>query len=92
MRVQRFIVIINLFEIIAGALLILLSVAIIVLVALQDSTEGMSSAVTGDVSQSYLANNRGRTREEKLKKITKICVIVFLVLIVAVGIVIRFVK
>ncbi len=82
----------NLFEIIAGALLILLSVAIIVLVALQDSTEGMSSAVTGDVSQSYLANNRGRTREEKLKKITKICVIVFLVLIVAVGIVIRFVK
>ena len=82
----------NLFEIIAGALLILLSVAIIVLVALQDSTEGMSSAVTGDVSQSYLATNRGRTREEKLKKITKICVIVFLVLIVAVGIVIRFVK
>ena len=82
----------NLFEIIAGALLILLSVAIIVLVALQDSTEGMSSAVTGDVSQSYLANNRGRTREEKLKKITRICVIVFLVLIVAVGIVIRFVK
>ena len=82
----------NLFEIIAGALLILLSVAIIVLVALQDSTEGMSSAVTGDVSQSYLANNRGRTREEKLKNITKICVIVFLVLIVAVGIVIRFVK
>ena len=82
----------NLFEIIAGALLILLSVAIIVLVALQDSTEGMSSAVTGDISQSYLANNRGRTREEKLKNITKICVIVFLVLIVAVGIVIRFVK
>lgn len=82
----------NLFEIIAGALLILLSIAIIILVALQDSTEGMSSAVTGDVSQSYFANNRGRTREEKLKKITKICVIVFLVLIVAVGIVIRFVK
>ena len=82
----------NLFEIIAGALLILLSIAIIVLVALQDSTEGMSSAVTGDISQSYLANNRGRTREEKLKKITKICVIVFFVLIVAVGIVIRFVK
>lgn len=82
----------NLFEIIAGALLILLSVAIIVLVALQDSTEGMSSAVTGDVSQSYLANNRGRTREEKLKKITRICVIVFLVLTVAVGVVIRFVK
>ena len=82
----------NLFEIIAGALLILLSVAIIILVALQDSTEGMSSTITGDVSQSYLANNRGRTREEKLKKITKICVIVFLVLTVAVGIVIRFVK
>ena len=82
----------NLFEIIAGALLILLSIAIIVLVTLQDSTEGMSSAVTGDISQSYLANNRGRTREEKLKKITKICVIVFFVLIVAVGIVIRFVK
>ena len=79
------------FEIIAGALLILLSIAIIILVTLQDSTEGMSSAVTGDVSQSYFANNRGRTREEKLKKITKICVIVFMVLVIAVGIVIKYV-
>ena len=81
----------NLFEIIAGVLLIITSILIIILVMMQDSTEGMSSAVTGDVSQSYLNNNRGRTREEKLKKITKVCVIVFLVLTVAVGIVSRFI-
>lgn len=81
----------NVFEIIAGAFLILTSVAIIVLVMLQDSTDSMSSAVTGDASQSYFNNNRGRTREEKLKKFTKICVIVFLVLTLAVGVVSRFV-
>lgn len=82
----------NIFEIIAGVLLIIISIAIIVLVMLQDSTEGMSSAVTGDVSESYLSNNRGRTREEKLKKITKVAVIVFMLLTLAVGIVSRFVK
>lgn len=82
----------NIFEIIAGAFLILTSIAIIILVMLQDSTEGMSSAVTGDVSQSYFNSNRGQTREEKLKKFTKICVIVFMVLTLAVGIVSRFVK
>ena len=82
----------NIFEIISGALLILTSIAIIVLVMLQDSTDGMSSAVTGDVSQSYFNSNRGQTREEKLKKFTKICVVVFMVLTLAVGIVSRFVK
>ncbi len=82
----------NIFEIIAGAFLILTSIAIIILVMLQDSTEGMSSAVTGDVSQSYFNSNRGQTREEKLKKFTKICVIVFMIITLAVGIVSRFVK
>ncbi|MEE1280128.1 MAG: preprotein translocase subunit SecG [Oscillospiraceae bacterium] len=82
----------NIFEIIAGAFLILTSIAIIILVMLQDSTEGMSSAVTGDVSQSYFNSNRGQTREEKLKKFTKICIIVFMVITLAVGIVSRFVK
>ncbi|MBQ7799566.1 MAG: preprotein translocase subunit SecG [Oscillospiraceae bacterium] len=81
----------NVFEIIAGIFLILTSIAIIVLVMLQDSTDSMSSAVTGDASQSYFNNNRGRTREEKLKKFTKICVIVFLVITLAVGVVSRFV-
>lgn len=81
----------NIFEIIAGVFLILTSIAIIILVMLQDSSEGMSSAVTGDVSQSYLSNNRGRTKEEKLKNITKICVVVFMLLTLAVGIVSRFI-
>ena len=82
----------NIFEIIAGFFLILTSVSIIILVMLQDSSEGMSSAVTGDVSQSYLSNDRGRTREDKLRRLTKICVIVFMVLALAVGVVSRFVK
>lgn len=80
----------NVFEIIAGVLLIFTSIAIIILVMMQDSNDSMSSAVTGDVSQSYLGVNRGRTKEEKLKKITKICVAVLFVLTVVVGIVSRF--
>jgi len=83
---------VNIFEIIAGVLLIVTSIAIIVLVMLQDSTDGMSSAVTGEIAESYLNNNRGRTKEEKIKKITKICVIVFMILTLAVGIVSRFIK
>ena len=82
----------NIFEILTGILIILSSIAIIVLVMLQDSTDGMSSAVTGDVSQSYFNNNRGRTREEKLKQATKIATIVLMIATVTVGVISRFVK
>ena len=78
-------------EVIAAILLILTSIAIIVLVMMQDSTDSMSSAVTGGETQSYLSNNRGRTKEAKLKNITKICVIVFMVLTLVVGIISRYV-
>ena len=81
----------NVFEIIAGVLLILTSISVIVLVMMQESTDGMSSAISGDVSQSYFGANQGRTKEEKLKKFTRICVIVLMVLTLAVGIVSRFI-
>ena len=81
----------NVFEIIAGVLLILTSVAVIVLVMVQDSTDGMSSVISGDASQSYFSANQGRTKEEKIKKLTKVCTIVLMVLTLAVGIVSRFI-
>lgn len=81
----------NVFEIIAGILLILTSIAVIALVMMQESTDGMSSTISGDVSQSYFGANQGRTKEEKLKKFTKICVIVLMVLTLAVGIVSRYI-
>lgn len=81
----------NVFEIIAGVLLILTSFAVIALVMMQESTDGMSSAISGDVSQSYFSANQGRTKEEKIKRLTKICVIVLMALTLAVGIVSRFI-
>ena len=78
-------------EIIAAILLILTSIAIIALVMMQDSTDSMSSAIAGGETQSYLSNNRGRTKEQKLKNLTKICVIVLMVVTLAVGIVSRYV-
>ena len=81
----------NVFEIIAGVLLILSSFAVIALVMMQESSDGMSSVISGDSSQSYFSANQGRTKEEKIKKLTKICTIVLMALTLAVGIVSRFI-
>ncbi len=80
----------GIFEIIAACLLIITSIVIIALVMMQESTDGMSSVISGDASQSYLNANRGRTKEEKMKKFTKISVAVLMVLTLAVCLVSRF--
>ena len=67
-------------EIILGIVLILLSVAIIVLVLLQ---EGKSAGLTGAIARgadTSFAKNKSRTMESKLVLITKIIAISFFVL------------
>ena len=62
-------------EIILGIVLILLSVAIIVLVLLQ---EGKSAGLSG--AETFFGKNKSRTMESKLVLITKIIAISFFVL------------
>ena len=67
-------------EIILGIVLILLSVAIIVLVLLQESkSAGLSGAIAGG-AETFFGKNKIRTMESKLVLITKIIAISFFVL------------
>ena len=67
-------------EIILGIVLILLSVAITVLVLLQESkSAGLSGAIAGG-AETFFGKNKSRTMESKLVLITKIIAISFFVL------------
>ena len=67
-------------EIILGIVLILLSVAIIVLVLLQEGkSAGVSGAIAGG-AETFFGKNKSRTMESKLVLITKIIAISFFVL------------
>ena len=67
-------------EIILGIVLILLSVAIIVLVLLQESkSAGLSGSIAGG-AETFFGKNKSRTMESKLVLITKIIAISFFVL------------
>ena len=67
-------------EIILGIVLILLSVAIVVLVLLQEGkSAGLSGAIAGG-AETFFGKNKSRTMESKLVLITKIIAISFFVL------------
>jgi preprotein translocase subunit SecG len=67
-------------EIILGIVLILLSVAIIILVLLQEGkSAGLSGAIAGG-AETFFGKNKSRTMESKLVLITKIIAISFFVL------------
>ena len=67
-------------EIILGIILLLLSVAIIVLVLLQEGkSAGLSGAIAGG-AETFFGKNKSRTMESKLLLITKIIAISFFVL------------
>ena len=64
---------------ILSILLVLDSIAMIVLVMMQEGDEnGLSSSIAGGFADSYAAKNAGRTKEGQLKKYTKITLAIFL--------------
>lgn len=65
------------YEIVLGTVLFLASVAIIILVMLQQSRqEGLSGAIAGG-AETFFGKNKGRTMEAKLAKFTKITAVIF---------------
>lgn len=68
-------------EIIAGAVLILASLVIILVVLAQDSKEqGLTSAIGGGYNESFFEGNKSRTKDAKLSRFTKVsAVIIFIV-------------
>lgn len=77
----------NVFEIIAGCLLLVCCLALVVLVMMQESKQGGLGSTFGDSStDSYFGKNSGRTLEAMLAKLTKIFAIGFFVLTVLVSV------
>lgn len=66
---------------------IIVCIALIVLATIQKSDRpGASGTITGSSTNNFYEQNKGRTKEGKLKKWTIILGIVFVVLAIALGI------
>ena len=68
-------------QIVFGIVLILLALALIFIVLVQDSNQqGLSGAISGGSSESFFGKNKGRTDEAKKAFLTKILATVFMVI------------
>lgn len=77
-------------EYILGVVLILISIALIVLVLLQQSKQqGLSGAIAGG-ADTFFGKNKGRTMEAKLEKMTKVLCAAFVILTLATTLLIGF--
>lgn len=66
---------------------VLVCIVLIVLATIQArDTSGASQTVTGAASNNFYENNKGRTKEGKLKRFTVISGVLFVVLAVALSI------
>ncbi len=82
-----------LYQIAFSVVLIILALAIIVLVLMQESNQqGLSGAISGGSSESFFGKNKSRTDEAKKAFATKIVAAVFFILALAASFVIVFVK
>lgn len=69
-----------------GAVLVVLSVIMIIVVLLQESrSAGLSGAISGG-ADTFFGKSKGRTIEQKLVKITRVCGIGFFILTLGVSI------
>ena len=67
-----------------GSVLVLLSVALVVLVLLQNSkSRGLSGAIGGSSGDSYFGKNQAQTKEKKLSKLTTIFSVIYIVIAIA---------
>lgn len=67
------------YEILIGALIVIVSVIIVVIVLLQQSREAGLSGVISGGADTFFGKNKGRTLDAKLSKITKILTVFFFV-------------
>lgn len=79
------------YEYLIGALLILGSVLIIIVVLMQEgNSQGLSGAIAGG-ADTFFGKNKGHTMQSKLKKLTTILSIIFFIVVLAAFIVLLFV-
>lgn len=76
----------SILEYIIGALLLVLAIALVAIIGLQQSKRksGLSNSIAGNgASESYLTRNKIASKESLYKKITLIIAVVFIVLVLA---------
>ena len=80
----------EIYEIICGAVVLLIALLVIILCLMQDNKgqDSMTSALGGGFNESFYGQNEGNTREAALAKLTKILGIVGFVVIIAMNVVI----
>ena len=65
---------------------LLVCVALIILATIQTKdSDGASGTITGSTTNNFYEKNKGRTREGKIKRLTIILGIVFIILAVVLG-------
>lgn len=80
------------YEILVGIVLIITSIALVVIVLLQEGrSAGLSGAIAGG-AETFLGKGKSKTVEQKLVKITKILAVVFFILSLVSTLVVLFVK
>lgn len=80
------------YQYVLGAVLLVVSVIITVIVLLQESrTSGLSGAIAGG-ADTFFGKTKGRTIEAKLERYTKWLAIIFFVLVLAAFLILYFVK
>ncbi len=81
-------------EVIGGAALLVVCIAIVVICLMQDqkSQDSMTAALTGASAESFYGKNEGRTKEAILNKITRTFGIVLFVVTLAVNIIPLFIS
>ena len=76
----------EMWELVVGIILMVASLFIIVVVMLQESKQTGLGAISGDASDSYYAKGGGRTKEAKLKRLTKVAAFIFIIVAIAANI------
>lgn len=80
------------YEILLGIIMIVTSLALIVVVLLQESrTAGLSGAIAGG-ADTFLGKNKSKTIEQKLGKITKVLATIFFIISVLATLIVLFVR
>lgn len=84
----------SILEIVGGVVLILTCILAVILCLLQDSKQqqNMTSAITGGENDSFYEQNEGRTKEAIFRKITRVLLIIFFVVTIAINLYIGFKK
>ena len=73
-------------EIAIGIIIIIISLILIGVIMLQEgNTRNMGSVMPESTIDSYLGNNKGRTFDAILARITKICAVLFFILTIAIN-------